>query len=508
MNQIKRLPLPAKLVEQIVKNRKIRTAVTRKNHIWFFSIYFPHYMSFDTAPFQNELFALTENNSWRLLCVVAFRGSGKSTIITMSYAIWAILGFQQKRFVLILCQTKSQAKQHMMNLRRELESNDLLKNDLGPFQQEDDEWGSSSLVFSRYNARITVGSTEQSIRGLRHHQHRPDLIIGDDLEDLSSTKTRESRDKTYQWFTGEVIPAGDVHTRIVLVGNLLHEDSLLMRLRKNIEEGKLSGIFREYPLVDSNENVAWPGKFPTQEKIDELRRTIGNESAWQREYLLRIIADDEQVVQKGWLKFYDVLPDEDCDLTATGIDLAISEKDSADFTAMVSGKLYFDGEDGKNAVIYILPNPIYERMNFPQTLERAKLLSHSLGNGKPTKLYVEDVAYQRAFPQALEHDGYPAEGVKIEGHDKRARLTLTTPWIQNGRILFPVKGAERLLEQLTGFGVEKHDDLVDAFTILILKMQEYLNRPRPSIRWIVIPRNPGGWRTIYSQDEGLWGSSF
>ncbi|MCC6520578.1 hypothetical protein IT403_01145, partial [Candidatus Nomurabacteria bacterium] len=84
----------------------------------------------------------------------------------------------------------------------------MLKKDLGPFQEESDEWGSYSLVFNKSGARITVASTEQSIRGSRHNEHRPDLIICDDVEDVQSTKTREGRDKTYQWLYGEVIPAG------------------------------------------------------------------------------------------------------------------------------------------------------------------------------------------------------------------------------------------------------------------------------------------------------------
>jgi hypothetical protein len=39
-------------------------------------------------------------------------------------------------------------------------------------------------------------------------------------------------------------------------------------------------------------------------------------------------------------------------------------------------------------------------------------------------------------------------------------------------VLFPRYGCEQLIEQLTGFGVEKHDDLADAFAILILKTIE------------------------------------
>lgn len=82
-------------------------------------------------------------------------------------------------------------------------------------------------------------SSDQSIRGIRHGSHRPELIIADDLENLQSVKTRESRDKLYEWFTKELIPLGDLKkTRIVILGNMLHRDSLLMRMRDEIDTGK------------------------------------------------------------------------------------------------------------------------------------------------------------------------------------------------------------------------------------------------------------------------------
>jgi hypothetical protein len=110
----------------------------------------------------------------------------------------------------------------------------------------------SRLVFKKHGARITVASAEQSIRGIRHNEHRPDLIICDDVEDVQSTKTREGRDKTYHWLRGEVVPAGDRNTRLIIVGNLLHEDSLLMRIKDEIAKGKAKGIFKEYPLIDNH----------------------------------------------------------------------------------------------------------------------------------------------------------------------------------------------------------------------------------------------------------------
>jgi len=39
--------------------------------------------------------------------------------------------------------------------------------------------------------------------------------------------------------------------------------------------------------------------------------------------------------------------------------------------------------------------------------------------------------------------------------------------IRSGKVLFPKKGTEDLIQQLVYFGVEKHDDLVDAFTMVL-----------------------------------------
>ena len=481
-------------MEEMIKNRNVRIAITRESHWHFFHFYFAHYVKFPTADFQRDIIALTENETVKSFFIVAFRGSGKSTIITTSYPLWAVLGKQQKKFILILGQTRNQTKQHMMNLKRELESNDLLKSDLGPFQEESDEWGATSLVFSNYNARITVASTEQGIRGLRHNQHRPDLIIGDDVEDLNSTKTRESRDKTYDWLTGEVIPAGDQNTRLIIVGNLLHEDSLLMRIWEAIREKRMDGIFRFIPLLDENNKILWPGKYQTINDVETEKRRTGNEHAWQREYLLKILPTDDQVIQREWIQYYDELPpreDGNYQYTWAGVDLAISEKATADYTAIVAAQVH--GRRSKRK-IHILPNPVNRRFPFPELIEFCKeYIGNVLHGGK---LLIENVAFQDSLSQLLHKDGYHVEGVPIHG-DKRSRLSMTSPLIQNGTILFPRKGAEALIQQLVGFSVEKHDDLADAFSLLIGKLAEEDNKPRPNA-WFLVG---GRWEPAILYDD-------
>lgn len=455
-------------IEDIFKDPVARAEAARRSHLLFHSIFFPHFVQYETAPFQKEMFRITEDPTIKLGVVTAFRGSGKSTIMTLSLPIWAVLGAPQKKFVLILAKTQAQAKIHFANLKRELEGNTLLKGDLGPFQDDSAEWGQYSTVLTKYGARITAASSEQSIRGLRHGEHRPDLIIVDDPEDLQSVKTLEGRDKTHNWLTGEVMPGGDKNTKIIVVGNLLHEDSVMMRLKDGIEKNLLNGVYREYPLVDAENKIIWPGKYPDMAAIEELKRTIGNESAFQREYLLRIMTSDDQVVRPEWIRYYDEMPSSDADgfrYVVTGIDLAISEKMSADYTAMVSARVYHYRDQLK---IYILPNPVNARMDFPATVERAIDLSKILGGGVPTKLIIEEVGYQKSIIDHLKTLNIPAEGLKLHGQDKRERLSSVSHLIQQGKVLFPRHGAELLITEITGFGKERHDDLLDALVTALL----------------------------------------
>src|SRR3989344_7615947 len=218
-----------KVHEELIQDRIFRIHTTRSSHFWFFNTYFPHYVEFKTADFQKEIFYLTQDENERFVVIVAFRGSAKSTIMTLSYPVWAMVGNLSKKFIILISQTQQQSRLILSNIKREFETNELLISDVGPFGQDDDEWRANSLVISRYDTRITAISSGESIRGLRHLENRPDLIICDDVEDLNSVKTREGRVKSYEWLTGDVIPAGAKKTKYIIIGNLLPEASLMMR---------------------------------------------------------------------------------------------------------------------------------------------------------------------------------------------------------------------------------------------------------------------------------------
>ena len=460
-------------LDSILNDRIVRQNVVRGSHLTFFHIYFPHYVKYPIAEFQKDIFRITEDESNKLACIVAFRGSGKSTLVTFSYTLWSILGIQKKRFVLIICQTQAQARQHMSNLKYELESNTLLKSDLGPFREDQGsgDWAISSLVFQNTGARIMIASVDQSIRGIRHHEYRPDILILDDIEDMNSAKTYDSRAKLFDWFTREVIPLGDIGTRAIIVGNLLHEDALVMKLRRMMDKKELKGTYCWFPLLNESGECLWPGKFDTPEKIEDLRLGVANEMAWRQEYLLEIVSDSTRVVHPEWIKYYKDIPE----LTSRnyyrcsfiGMDLAIAEHEKADKTAMVVARVFYWGE---NATLYILPHPVNERLDFPTSLEKAKALSLLYAhNNVKAKMFVEDNAYQKALPQMLQKEGYPAVGVPSRG-DKRSRIAMISHLIKDGHVLFPETGCDELIAQLTGFGHENHDDLADALSLLVIEV--------------------------------------
>lgn len=455
------------MIEKILKDKPARQMIVKNSFDWFFSVYFHSYIKYETAPFHREIFQIIEDDKIELVVIVAFRGSAKSTIVTTASVLWSILGKPQSKFVIILSQTEQKARQHLQNIKMELENNEVLRKDLGPFDEERNQWGSTALIIKKFNAKIMISSSEQSIRGMRFMENRPDLIIIDDIEDIDSVRTQEGRNKTSDWLTGEVLPARGKNSKVIIVGNLLHEDSLLKRLQEKIEKGEVKGVYKEYPIIDESGNSMWHGRYPTRASIEEEKVKTMDDVAWAREYLLKIIPKTNVVIKKEWIQYYDDLPGNDVRYryTGTGVDLAISEKTSADYTAMVSGRVY--GYD-KNMKIYILPNPINERMDFPSTVQRAKMLFQTI----KTRLFIEDVGYQRSVVQQLKAEGVNAEEVPIHGQDKESRLRLTTALIQSGRILFPRDASKELITQLLGFGTEKHDDLVDAFSILILKAIE------------------------------------
>ncbi len=459
-----------KLKKKILNDKIYRINLAEKSFYWFCHIYLGNHFTIKLAPFQKELIKIAEDPNNTFSVIVAFRGSGKSTIISLAYVIWSMIGIQKKRHIVIIGQTQNQSRLFLKNVKSEFENNDLLIKDFGKFEDDTDEWKSNSLVFKKYKTRISALSTGETIRSLKHLENRPDLIICDDVEDLDSVISKERRDKTYDWLTSEVIPAGAENTKYIIIGNLLHEDSLMMRLKISIFKKESGGNYYEFPFFDENGIPLWQERYKNQESITALKNKF-TDNVWQREFLLKIIPDSDRIIKREWIKYYDDFPDDSYAFlyTVTGVDLAIGEGKTHDFTSMVSAKVYKKGDD---LYIYILPFPINKRMDSSDISKTIKELSLSLGHGQMTKVCIEEVGFQTILIQQLQKEGFPAVGIKPHGQDKQMRIEVGSNLVKQGFVLFPKNGTEDLITQLTNFGYEKHDDLADAYSYLIISIME------------------------------------
>jgi predicted phage terminase large subunit-like protein len=239
----------------------------------------------------------------------------------------------------------------------------------------------------------------------------------------------------------------------------------------------MKGIFKRYPIIDGRGSIAWKGKYPNKKTIEDERRKVGSEIAWQREYLLNLVSSEDQIIKNEWIHYCDEMPPlSKLRYIVIGVDLAISQSQTADYTAMVV--LYVFGEE-KNLQIYVGKQMINKRLTLHQTILTAKQLQYSISGGQSITFTVEDIGYQQSAIELMKAEGINAEGVKLHGQDKYTRLSMTTPYFEQGKIFFPKEGAGTLISQLKGFPSENHDDSVDAFVYGILKEQEEENRPKP-----------------------------
>jgi predicted phage terminase large subunit-like protein len=460
----------------------------RKTLKGFGLLYFPHHLYLPPGEFHPEMVDALEDDDTEFLEIIGFRGCSKSTWGSLILPIFlALEKSDQYPFILPIADTGLQAGINIANIKNELENNQLLLQDYGKFElrevdshtpepsfESDEEWQARNLLLSN-GVRILARSRGQKIRGLKHRQYRPTAVIIDDPEDIEWVRQKENRDKTEQWLNSEVIPGLDKRKRkLVILINMLHMDALAARV-------KAKGTFRvlEYALLaddDSWESCIWKAQYKNQAALDAERKRVGP-IAWEREYKLKVVAEEGQIIKPEDIHYYDERPKDRAEIKGHGIDLAISQKEGADFTAIVSGEVFYADDAPR---IFIRPQPYTEHVTFHDLMKKVRSIPGELGGAN--LFFVEDVQFQKAAIQEMERALLPVVPMRPV-KDKRSRLQVVAPYIKNGTVLFPRTGCEQLLGQIFNLGVESHDDLCDALVYLI---QGLVNQglELPKIHWI------------------------
>ena len=468
--------LTQKGIKEIAADPFVRIALCKQSFYHFLMYYLDDDFELDPADFHKEMIdaldSIDELNKY--IAILGFRGSAKSTILE-AFALWSLIN-DKHNFIVYLRSTIDDAKMSLANIRNRIEENAELRED---FNIVLDDQKSHDFREKWSEGQITIGdctmiarSRMQKIRGKKFKKARIDLIIGDDLEDVKDADTKEKREATRKWFFAEVLPATkqgvlSTHVKVVLLGNLVHKDCLIKHLAKS----KIVKVL-EFWMFNENEEITWKGLYPDMDAVEREHQKVLiageglGEIIWAREYLGKEIDPEDMVLKRSDIQYY---PDEWLQrrpvAAGVGVDFAISKKQTADYTAMCKG-MDVQNDEGERRLL-ILKDNIEKRLGFEETIRKAVEVNEVMPHG--TKFYPEKVNYQEAAIEIMKKNGLAVIPQSAVG-DKKARVTAACFYVKNGRVLFPLEGAENVIDNLVGFGIEEHDDLADAFAYLVLGM--------------------------------------
>jgi hypothetical protein len=180
------------------------------------------------------------------LNVLGPRGGAKSTIGTLALPLRAAVECSES-FIWIVSDTKHQACAHLENIKAELLDNRQLAKDFPDAVGRGLVWRGNSIVL-RSGVTIEAFGTGQRIRGRRHRQYRPTLIVCDDLQNDGHIRSALQREHSREWFHGALLKAGTARTNVVNLATALHRDALAMQLHRT--PGWTSRLFKAI--------VRWP----------------------------------------------------------------------------------------------------------------------------------------------------------------------------------------------------------------------------------------------------------
>lgn len=447
---------------------------------------------------------------YKRVAIAAPRGHAKSTAITKCYTLAAVL-FRTADYVLIVSDTYNQACLFLGEIKRELIQNTDLVDLFGLKKDED---GNTVLDMDRENDliisfadghsfRITALGSEQKVRGLLWNGRRPNLIVGDDLENDEIVMNPERRDKFKQWVQNALLPCLSERGKIRVVGTILHMGSFLestmpldasensvhsdmcVKMKRPMD-GWFSARYAAHGPDGKWDKILWNRVYPSGMmqkdrllEIQEFYNRQGNPEGYYQEYLNRPIDPKHSFFKED---DFGEMNQEDLELPFAhypcymSCDLAFTTKEKRDWCVFGIGSV------DQNGTLHIR-HVIRERMDSKDVVEtiiRLKAVYKFdimlIGKGALEKAigpYLRDELYKRG--QFLHLEAIP------EIIDKRSRAQSIRGRMRAGGVKFDKRKAwfPELKQEMLQFDRGRHDDQVDMMSLFGLYLNQIQDAPTP-----------------------------
>lgn len=311
LTQIRQMPPDEKdqAVEELLADCFIDTSIYSRT-------FFSHacFRPFDRI--HDQIFEMLDDSSVIKGAIAVPRGLGKTTIGTVIYPSKSVV-YHTANYIVPVGASAAMAWEQGENLKDELVGNALLKEVFGVSKTRKfgkERWivrvgganGHEVCVFPRGAGGPKGG---QKVRGMKWKIHRPNLILVDDLEDPDHIDSEEQREKKEEWFFNSLcncVDRGASNWRIIVIGTVLHQDSLLVKLLDSPHWDSVS-----IPIADEGLTISYAPHFMDVKAIKELRQeAIDNDNldGFHREYMNEAAPTGKHATfQQSFFKYYDPL---------------------------------------------------------------------------------------------------------------------------------------------------------------------------------------------------------
>jgi len=425
----------------------------------------------DFEPHHDQVFDILDDNSIRYAAITAFRGFGKTTIVGQGFPLKRIC-YQEDPYILYISNTlEGGAEEKVAWLRWQMETNPQINKMFGALKGS--YWSRKGFLTST-DIKVVPRGQGQQIRGTKHGDYRPSLIIVDDLEDRELVRSDERRKELKHWFFEDLMNSFDKDiTRIVVIGTILHEDSLLLNLMEDPYWAHL-----DIPLFNAETLESYFPNFMTNDQILEMfesHQSRGMLDSFFREYGNLCVSPKDAVFLKEMFRDYSP-----ADLTREQktrreciiiVDPAKTVKQHSAHTALVA--VYFDRSDNK-----IFVEDIRDGLMTPT--EMYDVLFQMVEEHRPLAVGVKATGLKEFIMYPIRNEMQKRGKMNFElveiierggpGADsKDRRISQMAPFYQAGSVLHNrgCAGCKRLEAQLLMHPKSKRKDISDALADFI-----------------------------------------
>jgi phage terminase large subunit-like protein len=440
------------ITENLSQEQKIGTLkkIFSEDIELFGKYFFPHHLSLATPPFHREIYDAYESSSLRI-AIGAPRGHAKSTITDLVYLAWAII-HGKAHFVLLVSDTYSQSTLFLEALKAEFEENEKLRMFYGNLVSK--SWAEDEIISN--GVMVKCLGAGMKVRGLKFRENRPDLIIVDDLENDDLVSSKDRRDKLKRWFNGALIPSLGKGGRLVMIGTILHYDSLMSEV---LDPKKYTEFYKKtYKAIDEGKAL-WPEHLSLAE-LDQIKKNYieqGQGYLFYQEYQNDPVSDEHRKFKIEQLKYFTEKDIEGkrlrCFIT---IDRAYSAEKTSDFTGIIVNRV--DTENNW----YVRSERF--RGNEKDLINKIFDLKSYFN---PVKIGIEQKAFEYTLKPYLTEEMrrrnsfFSITELKDANVAKIRRIEGLLPRYESGAMYF-LKGQTDIIDELIRFPKGVHDDLIDA----------------------------------------------